>query len=62
MNIDHNGNVWCHCCLKWHDINTETLWIPRDDGRVDIVCMDQYPERYIHLGFDDNLQELPPQK
>ena len=56
MNLDHEGkNVYCHACLKWHDILTETLWIPRDDGRCDIVCIKEYPERYIHLGYEDDL-------
>ena len=56
MNLNHEKTeVWCHCCLKWHDISTQTLWLVKDNGDIDIVCEIQYPERYIHLGYDRDL-------
>lgn len=59
MNLNEKKTeVWCHFCQKWHNISTETLWLPRDiDNRLDIVCMEQYPDYYIHLGYDSDLVE-----
>lgn len=56
MHLNHdNTEVYCHACLAWHNINTGTLWIPRDDGRIDIICMERYPAQCIHLGYDSDL-------
>jgi len=46
--------VYCHACLTWHVIKDQ-LWLTREDGRIDIVCIKQYPEQYIHLGYEDDL-------
>jgi hypothetical protein len=56
MHLNHEKTeVWCHACLEWHDILTETLWYPRDnDDRIDIVC-GNHPE--VHLGYDDDLEK-----
>lgn len=58
MYLNHDKTeVLCHVCNKWHNIGTETLWLPRDDGVIDIVCMEQYPGKVVHLGFDHDLPE-----
>jgi len=36
-------NVWCHACMKWHDVNTETICL--DNG--DVLCI--YTD--AHLGY-----------
>jgi len=55
MHLNHEKDqVWCQACLAWHNINTETLWLVRDDDKkADIVCL-QYPE--VHLGYASDLE------
>ena len=54
MHLNADGDVWVRCCMQWRDPNRE-LWLYRDDGRVDIVCI-HHPD--VHLGFDDDLDRL----
>ena len=52
MQLNHEGEVWKHCCQVWSDPNQE-LWISRDDGEVEIYCM-------LHsdclLGYEKDLE------
>lgn len=50
-----DDTVYCRACLQWHDIRTQTLWLPQDNGTIHIVCEKQYPEHYILLGYDTDL-------
>ena len=52
MHLNADGDVYVRCCMQWRDPYTE-LWIPRDDGRIDICCI-VHPE--VHLGYDDLFQ------
>jgi len=52
MNINHEGEVWKHCCGKWANPYLQ-LWTDRDDDKIaDIWCID-HPE--CHLGFASDL-------
>lgn len=53
MHLNSDGQVYKPCCMAWVDPRNE-LWIPRDDGRVDIVCIN-HPE--VHLEYEDDLPE-----
>jgi len=53
MHLNANGYVWVRCCNEWRDPNKE-LWLDREDGRRDIVCM-HHPD--VHLGYDSDLGE-----
>jgi hypothetical protein len=48
--------VYCHHCLTWHSIDTDTLWLAKDNGEIDIVCLKAYPDHFVHLGFDKDLE------
>ncbi len=48
--------IWCKMCMEWHSIDTETLWLPKNNGVIEIVCMKQYPENFILLGYDHDLE------
>ena len=56
MNKNPNNfkECWCHCCMEWHEVKDQ-LWIPDDKGEIDIICIKQYPEKYIHLGYERDL-------
>ncbi len=56
MNLNQDKTeIYCHHCLTWHIIETETLWIPQDNGVIKILCLKAYPEYYILLGYDHDL-------
>jgi hypothetical protein len=57
MHLNSDGQVWVRCCQKWRDPLQE-LWLVRDDGVVDIVCMHH---NEVHLGFDYDLPEINTQ-
>ncbi len=38
MLINHEGEIWKHCCSKWSAPKDE-LWIYKDDGEVEIYCI-----------------------
>jgi len=56
MNLSNDKTeVWCHVCLEWHIIK-EQLWFYNEEfDRFDIICIKQYPEKHILLGFDYDL-------
>ena len=51
MQLNTDGDVWVRCCMEWRNPFQE-LWIPRDDGRIDIFCL---VHNEVHLGFDSDL-------
>jgi hypothetical protein len=44
---------YCHACLIWHNINTEVIVL----NDMDVVCLRQYPERHILLGYTWDIPE-----
>ena len=54
MQLNHEQTeVYCHACLQWHDLLTQTLWMPGDDGRVGIYCLNH---DQVLLGFEDDIK------
>lgn len=51
MHLNHEGEVYKHCCNKWTNPKEE-LWIPDDNGRVGIYCIEHDK---VLLGFEDDL-------
>lgn len=54
MQINADGDCWVRCCMQWRDPYKE-LWIPRDDGVIDIFCIN-HPE--VHLGYESDLSDF----
>ena len=54
MNLNHDGEVYKHCCQLWSNPKDE-LWMTLEDDRVEIRCID-HPE--VLLGYADDLPEV----
>jgi len=55
MNLSKDGSeVWAHCCMKWLPVK-DCLWMTRDDGIIEICCLEH---EAVILGYDYDLPSL----